>query len=910
MTVSSTVRRAGPFLGNGTQTVFPFEFKVLNPDDLLVAMSLGTNVLGVDVATLEYNHDYSVQLNVNQEAAPGGSITLNTALATDHKLAIISDRPYVQEVALTNLGGFFPVVINKGLDNTVIQTQQLAEALDRAIKVPVTDGRSADEYWRDSMEFIEDAKESTAEDAASALDSAQRAEAAQQDIHENWQEKLDAAAESAETAVDAADRAKVSEEIASAAADAALIGSNTYPDEPTGRAAVADGEAFKVQGQGWIAAYEYRRINASSSVLIATYPSAKLVDLVGEMFTKENHGRAPYVSFDDPGGYFFLDENNLEVAGPNAIIALQDELYNNTYRRAPFVSFSQIQAGGYDIDPNGAVVDGPAAIVELQNRVNGTMYRRAPLTSFDASFIDGELDPDGRVVGGPEVIKVIDNRLRNLEDSGGTGEGAEPRNPVFLKDGMLQMISAQGEITYVDMTPYSFYGSAQWNGKHVLTAINRATLGAITPVAVGGDDGWIGTTMVLPCGLKLMFAIISFGQSNSVGAQAYAPPSVLTDNKYPDTLLMCDGPANPDIRFGLPSGAEDVGSEVVLDPATLTDFKPLVAMQSQLVINQGATVLEGMGYSFADAVYTTMGIKPKIVMGAAGWGGRFQSDLAKGSIPYQNYMTALTRIKELAEAKGYVVIVPFIPLIHGESDSTREAYMEGIKTWQADFNTDIKAITGQLSDVPMICTQASTFSGTANTYGVLAPYFASELATTHHLGPPYYPYPLYTDNLHLGPSGALLGEKIGHVAARVLGLFGTKTYGTIRPMSVFFDSANTIDITFTVPTKPLVRDTTNVVVNNPAPADWGFKIRDGSNAVVPITSISIVDGDTVRIVTATTPAPGEHRKVEYALSGFPASPKVTGQQPRGQLRDSTNIKSITEPLVTLYDWCPHFWESF
>ena len=243
MTVSSTVRRAGPFLGNGTQTVFPFEFKVLNPDDLLVAMSLGTNVLGVDVATLEYNHDYSVQLNVNQEAAPGGSITLNTALATDHKLAIISDRPYVQEVALTNLGGFFPVVINKGLDNTVIQTQQLAEALDRAIKVPVTDGRSADEYWRDSMEFIEDAKESTAEDAASALDSAQRAEAAQQDIHENWQEKLDAAAESAETAVDAADRAKVSEEIASAAADAALIGSNTYPDEPTGRAAVADGEA-------------------------------------------------------------------------------------------------------------------------------------------------------------------------------------------------------------------------------------------------------------------------------------------------------------------------------------------------------------------------------------------------------------------------------------------------------------------------------------------------------------------------------------------------------------------------------------------------------------------------------------------------------------------------------------------
>jgi len=50
-------------------------------------------------------------------------------------------------------------------------------------------------------------------------------------------------------------------------------------DEPTGRAAVADGVAFKVQGSGDVAAYEYRRIDAVTvSTLIATYPSAAAVD--------------------------------------------------------------------------------------------------------------------------------------------------------------------------------------------------------------------------------------------------------------------------------------------------------------------------------------------------------------------------------------------------------------------------------------------------------------------------------------------------------------------------------------------------------------------------------------------------------------------------------------------------------
>lgn len=79
---------------------------------------------------------------------------------------------------------------------------------------------------------------------------------------------------------------------AEAARDAAIIQAGVYVDEPTGRAAVADGQAFKVQGSGDVAAYEYRRTSASASTLIATYPSASAVaankDAIGSSVASKN----------------------------------------------------------------------------------------------------------------------------------------------------------------------------------------------------------------------------------------------------------------------------------------------------------------------------------------------------------------------------------------------------------------------------------------------------------------------------------------------------------------------------------------------------------------------------------------------------------------------------------------------
>ena len=75
------------------------------------------------------------------------------------------------------------------------------------------------------------------------------------------------------------DAAVLAKAAAEAARDAALIQAGLFVDEPTGRGAVADGVAFKVQGSGNIAAYEYRRVNAATvSPLIAVYPSYAYID--------------------------------------------------------------------------------------------------------------------------------------------------------------------------------------------------------------------------------------------------------------------------------------------------------------------------------------------------------------------------------------------------------------------------------------------------------------------------------------------------------------------------------------------------------------------------------------------------------------------------------------------------------
>jgi hypothetical protein len=133
MTISSNVRKAGPFTGNNVATAFPFTFKVFAAADVQVVREIA----GIE-SVLVLNTDYTVSLNGNQNTNPGGTVTLSAPLATGQTLVLTSAIENLQPTDLTNQGGFYPRVINDALDRATIQIQQLSGQVGRSLKLPVT----------------------------------------------------------------------------------------------------------------------------------------------------------------------------------------------------------------------------------------------------------------------------------------------------------------------------------------------------------------------------------------------------------------------------------------------------------------------------------------------------------------------------------------------------------------------------------------------------------------------------------------------------------------------------------------------------------------------------------------------------------------------------------------------------
>lgn len=133
MTTPSTARKAGPFTGNGTQNSWPFTFKVFAASDIKVTIA---DTTGAETVLTLGTH-YTVSVNANQDTSPGGTVTY--LLTDDYKLTITGNISYDQPLDIPGGGNFNPVAFENQLDRMVMQTQQLAEQMVRAVKVPVTD---------------------------------------------------------------------------------------------------------------------------------------------------------------------------------------------------------------------------------------------------------------------------------------------------------------------------------------------------------------------------------------------------------------------------------------------------------------------------------------------------------------------------------------------------------------------------------------------------------------------------------------------------------------------------------------------------------------------------------------------------------------------------------------------------
>lgn len=139
MTISSTIRKAGPFVGNSVATAFDFEFKVFAKTDVQVLL---TEIAVGGDETLVLDSDYSVALNADQDNNPGGVVTYpisGSAMAITHMLTILSAIEPTQEADLHNQGGYKPTVIENALDRVVALYQQALEILSRTLRFASSD---------------------------------------------------------------------------------------------------------------------------------------------------------------------------------------------------------------------------------------------------------------------------------------------------------------------------------------------------------------------------------------------------------------------------------------------------------------------------------------------------------------------------------------------------------------------------------------------------------------------------------------------------------------------------------------------------------------------------------------------------------------------------------------------------
>ncbi len=282
-----------------------------------------------------------------------------------------------------------------------------------------------------------------------------------------------------------------------------------------------------------------------------------------------------------------------------------------------------------------------------------------------------------------------------------------------------------------------------------------------------------------------------------------------------------------------------------------------------------------------------------------GRGGVGITNLWKGTQPYANAITAVTAAKAECDRLGYGYRVPFIDWIHGENDRNSAAglYTSRLMQMQADYETDIKAITGQAQGVPLLLDQISNWTAYGDTES-LVPFEQLQVALDNPsrflcAGPKYWAQSS-PDGIHLPSQNSMrLGAQHARAAQAIIdghSWLPTHCVSAVR-------SGATVTLKFHVPNGPLVIDTVNVI----DPGNWGIRWVDDSLSAT-VSAVRLVGNDTV-IVTLSSVPTGTNQKIGIADIGTPNAAAGPATGPRACLRDSNpDLDAYGQPV---FNWACH-----
>ncbi len=368
--------------------------------------------------------------------------------------------------------------------------------------------------------------------------------------------------------------------------------------------------------------------------------------------------------------------------------------------------------------------------------------------------------------------------------------------------------------------------------------------------------------------------IIGTGQSLSVGQKGQ--PVLSTHQPYHNLKLSTDDlpwPVDPDnTNFSLVPLVEPIGR---LSPSFPSSWPENIA---------GETPHSAMANEITALVQGKYGRDYVTIHSAVGENGQGMVFLRKNALQrglngrsFAAAMIETRAITRLARAAGKTYGVGAIVVTHGETDAGNQDYENELYRLWSDYNTDLRAITGQRQKIPMIVSQQNTCADRSSSTLAQWKIGVDHSADVVCSGPKYqYPSP---EGLHLTAKGyQLLGEKYGQVYFErvILG----RNWRPLEPLKAKRDG-KIITIRYHVPVSPMVWDS-NMGAPHASVAEWkngkGFEVTAADGSKVGIASVAISGADVV-ITCGSDPGPGA--RVSYAMiaekermqTPFPGSPR-------------------------------------
>lgn len=605
---------------------------------------------------------------------------------------------------------------------------------------------------------------------------------------------------------------KILAELQQAARDGQLIQNDYYATEEEGRAAVADGETFKVQGAGDTAVYIYRRIDANTSTQIGSIPSTDKVR-GADIKASTAEERMPLRNFSD-WPYAIAGEDQVPIIGvkPSGFAkVVTDELpgadlLDDRYRYAVVDPATGDLVVAYRWD--GAAINGVARLLDpefshIWGGEDGNVW-------FGRRW-DGSIAPGG-IRGNVRVYS----------------EGEPGRRSVWA---------------HIDGLPYQFTSSGDcWGPEVAAGSINYLIRqGGVVQasVPVGGKYAPFVTRMV---------HILGLGQSLSVG-----PADIVSSNPVAANRLLT-------ARIGV----RGINTATALQESDIVPFAPLAAVYSEPPVVSEANALAMSNAAPADAALF-------VTLHSAG--GKTIAELSKGTPYYSNSLIAVAAAKAQCTTDGLGYTVGFLDWIQGEADNAAAAgvYATALQQLRTDYQTDVAAITGQAA-LPMLLDQISNWTAYSRTESNV-PLEQLQLALTQPdkfvcAGPKYW-LQTNADGVHInGPRSVSLGCMRASVAAAVLAgepWLPTHCTSAVRTGSV-------VKLKFHTPQGALVADIGRVS----DPGNLGIRwIDDTASASVQSVTVNADNTVTVQLTAVPAGANPQIGIADIGTSGAGGGP-LTG----------------------------------